>query len=64
MSEGVMVIGLRGTIQYVNPAALDILEKSEEQLASKKIGEIFITICSACNKETGHIRIEPRVKNR
>ena len=42
MSEGVMVIGLRGTIQYVNPAALDILEKSEEQLASKKIGEIFI----------------------
>ena len=29
-----------------------------------EIGEIFITICSACNKETGHIRIEPRVKNR
>ena len=29
-----------------------------------EIGEIFITTCPACNKETGHIRIEPRVKNR
>ena len=42
MSEGVMVIGLKGTIQYVNPAALNILEKNEKQLIGKKTGDIFI----------------------
>ena len=42
MSEGVMVIGMKGTIQYVNPASLNILEKSEEQLLGKKIGEVFV----------------------
>ena len=61
MSEGVMVIGLRGTIQYVNPAALDILEnhllmkdydiQDEEELETVQLA---LLIWERCKEENGH----------
>ena len=41
MSEGVLVIGLDGSIQYFNQAAVDILEKTEEELSNQKFGSLF-----------------------
>ena len=41
MSEGVMAIGLDGNILYFNRAAVDILDKTEEELSSKKFAELF-----------------------
>ncbi len=41
MSEGVLIIGLDGRIRYFNPAAVHILEKDEEELSDKKIGDLF-----------------------
>lgn len=42
MSEGLIVIGLDGTIQYFNQAASDILVKSPEDLSTKKFSGLFI----------------------
>ncbi len=42
MSEGVLVIGLDGSIQYFNQAAVDILEKTEEELSNQKFGSFFL----------------------
>ncbi len=41
MSEGLMVIGLDGKIVDVNPAALTILAKKEEQLINKSFAAAF-----------------------
>ena len=41
MSEGVMTIGLDGKIMSVNPAASDILGKSEEELVGKVFAGCF-----------------------
>ena len=42
MSEGVLIVGLDGTIQYFNQAAVDILEKSETEMSSEKFGMLFL----------------------
>lgn len=41
MSEGVMIIGLDGIIQYLNPAAKTILDKAEEELLKNKVASLF-----------------------
>lgn len=41
ISEGILVIGQNGTIQYFNHAATDILDKTEEELSSRKLAELF-----------------------
>ena len=41
MSEGVMVIGFDGTITYVNPSALGILSRSEDELLGRRFGACF-----------------------
>ena len=41
MSEGVMVIGFDGVITYLNPAALAILERGEDELLGKSFGRCF-----------------------
>lgn len=41
MSEGVMIIGLDGIVQYMNPAAEMILNKKEDELTGKKIASVF-----------------------
>ena len=41
MSEGVMIIGLDGIIQYMNPAAITILDKTEEEYSGKKAAALF-----------------------
>ena len=41
MSEGVMIIGLDGIVKYMNPAALAILSKTEEEITGEKIISIF-----------------------
>ena len=41
MSEGVLIIGLDGTLQYINPAAADILGKNTDELLSRKIASFF-----------------------
>ncbi|MBR4150868.1 MAG: PAS domain-containing protein [Firmicutes bacterium] len=41
MSEGVMTVGFDGKISYINPAALAILERSEDRLIGKAFGACF-----------------------
>ncbi|MBQ9458594.1 MAG: PAS domain-containing protein [Oscillospiraceae bacterium] len=41
MSEGVMTISFDGTITYVNPSALGILSRSEDELMGKRFGACF-----------------------
>ena len=41
MSEGVMTIGFNGRINYLNPAALHILGRTEEELLHQKFGMCF-----------------------
>lgn len=41
MSEGVMTINFKGVINYVNPAALDILGRTEKQLLNRKFAVCF-----------------------
>ena len=36
MSEGVMTIGLDGVITYVNPAAVQILDRKPEELLGQR----------------------------
>ena len=41
MSEGVMTIGFDGTITYLNPAALVILGRGEDELIGRRFGACF-----------------------
>ena len=41
MSEGVMLLGLNGVIEYINPAAERILDIPSDGCANKKLGEVF-----------------------
>lgn len=41
MSEGIMTIGLDGFIENVNPAALSILEREEEELLGQRFARCF-----------------------
>ena len=41
MSEGVMTISFDGVISYLNPAALHILSRTEEELLHKSFGVCF-----------------------
>ena len=41
MSEGVMIIGVEGAIEYLNPAAEDILKVSAEKLTGVKFAKAF-----------------------
>lgn len=42
LSEGILMIGLDGRIQYFNQAAVDILEKKNEELLDNVFGAILI----------------------
>lgn len=41
MSEGVMIIGLDGSVIYFNQASADILEKDKKEMYNKKIRSLF-----------------------
>ena len=41
ISDGIMVIGQNGSIQYFNRAAMDILDKTEEELSNRRLAELF-----------------------
>ena len=41
MSEGVIILRLDGQVEYVNPAASSILDKSPEELTGKKLAALF-----------------------
>ncbi len=41
MSEGVMIISLEGTVQYLNPAAADILGMEQDKLTGQKMSSLF-----------------------
>jgi len=41
ISEGILVIGQNGSIRYFNRAAMDILDKTEEELSNRKLAELF-----------------------
>ena len=41
MSEGVMAIGMDGVINYINPAAAQILDRDMEELTGRKFVRCF-----------------------
>lgn len=41
ISEGIVVIGRNGNIQYFNSAAMNILDKTEEEISNRRLAELF-----------------------
>lgn len=65
MTEGVMVVGFDGVIRYANPATLDIMGFSENDLIGKSFASLFfndsknddfsqLVIDSICDREKKH----------